>query len=140
MRGQRMEPVFHIEDVVGSPPSPEALPDLKAALAELTGKVGWAAVKRSVAELLEVVQENYQRELRGEKLLDICLNRLLLGNPGTGKTTCAKLYGRILKALGLLSKADVELKVASDFVGDAVGQSQTKTAAILELCRGKVLV
>lgn len=64
-----MEPVFHIEDVVGSPPSPEALPDLKAALAELTGKVGWAAVKRSVAELLEVVQENYQRELRGEKLL-----------------------------------------------------------------------
>lgn len=32
---------------------------------------------------------------------------------GTGKTTCAKLYGRILKALGLLSKADVELKVAA---------------------------
>lgn len=62
------------------------------------------------------------------------------GNPGTGKTTCAEIYGCILKALRLLSDGEVVLKTASDFIGSAVGESETKTAAIINLCQGKVLV
>ncbi len=58
-----------MEDVIGPRPSVEALPELKSALEKLRGKTGWAAVKRSVQELLEMVQENYERERRGEKLL-----------------------------------------------------------------------
>ena len=48
---------------------------------------------------------------------ELSLNRVFLGNPGTGKTTVAKIYGAILRDLGLLSKGDVVLKIPADFVG-----------------------
>lgn len=57
-----------------------------------------------------------------------------------GKTTCAKLYGRLLKELGFLSKGDVVCKTASDFVGSVVGDSQKTTNQILENAKGKVLI
>jgi len=64
----------------------------------------------------------------------------LQGNPGTGKSTCAEIFGRILKALRLLSDGEVVIKTASDFIGGAVGESESKTASIIELCQGKVLL
>jgi len=68
------------------------------------------------------------------------MNRLFLGSPGTGKTTCAKIYGKILKALGYLSNGEVISKTASDFIGNVVGDSHTKTSQILNLSKGKVLI
>jgi hypothetical protein len=64
----------------------------------------------------------------------------MLGNPGTGKTTCAHLYGALLKATGFLSNGTVVSKTASDFVADVVGGSQVKTKAILTASAGKVLL
>jgi hypothetical protein len=64
----------------------------------------------------------------------------MIGNPGTGKTTVAGHYGKLLKALRLLTKGDVIAKTASDFVGSAVGESQKKTQAILALAEGCVLL
>jgi Cdc6-like AAA superfamily ATPase len=52
----------------------------------------------------------------------------------------ASIYGKILKSLRLLSKGDVILKTTSDFIGSAVGESQNKTKAILEMAEGCVLV
>jgi AAA+ superfamily predicted ATPase len=76
---------------------------------------------------------NYKRELAGLKIDDVPLNRLFLGNPGTGKTTAASLYGRLLRALRFLSNGELVVsKTASDFVGDVVGASQQKTAALLD--------
>lgn len=63
-----------------------------------------------------------------------------MGNPGTGKTTCAKLYGSLLKELGFLSIGEVVYKTASDLGGSVVGESQKKTTELIESCRGKVLV
>jgi hypothetical protein len=57
-----------------------------------------------------------------------------------GKTTVAGMYGRILRDLGMLSKGDVVVKIPADFVGDVLGESEKKTAAILEAARGSVLV
>lgn len=57
-----------------------------------------------------------------------------------GKTTVAKLFAGILADLGLLSKGEVVLKSASDFVGSALGESESKTRAILKASEGCVLV
>jgi hypothetical protein len=52
----------------------------------------------------------------------------------------AGIYGRVLKDLGLLSKGDVVVRVPSDFIGSALGESEKKTKAILEAAKGCVLV
>ena len=83
---------------------------------------------------------NYQRELDGEKPLPVFLNRMFLGNPGTGKTTCAKLYGELLKNLGFLSSGDVVFKTAGDLGGSVVGEAQQKVLGVLQSAAGKVLV
>jgi SpoVK/Ycf46/Vps4 family AAA+-type ATPase len=69
-----------------------------------------------------------------------CCNNNYSGNPGTGKTTVAKLYAGILRDLGLLSKGDAVLKTASDFVGSALGASESATRAILKAAEGCVCV
>ena len=93
-----------------------------------------------VNKLLQLAAVNYQRELASEPPHLIPLNRLFLGNPGTGKTTVATIYGRVLKGLGYLSDGSVVVKTPSDLIGGAVGGTEEKTAALLEFCKGKVLV
>jgi len=63
-----------------------------------------------------------------------------VGNPGTGKTTVAKLYGEILRDLGFLSKGELIVKNPSDFIGAALGQSEENTKAILKSSVGCVLL
>ena len=115
-------------------------PKLRAALDDLDGLVGLAVIKQAVKRLTSLAKVNYDRELKGIPPLETPMNRLFLGNPGTGKTTVAKLYGRILAALGFLSDGSVELKTPSDLVGSAVGETAEKTSAVIENARGKVLV
>jgi len=59
---------------------------------------------------------------------------------GTGKTTVAKIYAEILRDFGLLSKGDVVMKAASDFIGSVIGESGKNTTAILKQAEGSVLV
>jgi SpoVK/Ycf46/Vps4 family AAA+-type ATPase len=132
--------LMRVVDVLGPPPEVEHVPDLKAALAELDRQVGLEAVKEQARTLIKLAQINYQRELNCEPPHLVPLNRLFLGNPGTGKTTIAKVYGRILKGLGYLSDGSVEVRTPSDLIASAAGGTEEKTAALLEICKGKVLV
>jgi len=125
-------------DVMGELPTNN--PKLKAVLNEFDDKVGWKSIKDSVQQLIKICEKNYELQLLGMKTSPVMLNRLFLGNPGTGKTTCGKLYGRLLKQLNFLSVGDVLVKAASDFKGAHVGESETKTNAILSQARGKVLI
>ncbi|KAI0469628.1 P-loop containing nucleoside triphosphate hydrolase protein [Xylaria cf. heliscus] len=106
----------------------------------LNNMVGLKSVKQSIQVLLDRLQENYERELKEQPLIGCSLNKVFVGNPGTGKTTVAKLYGKILEALGLLSNGEVIIKNPADFVGSALGQSEKNTKAILEATKGKVLI
>ncbi|KAG5982282.1 hypothetical protein E4U55_002087 [Claviceps digitariae] len=126
------------EDLIGPEPS-HALMHCQAWV-KLQDLVGLDAVKESVKVLLDSIQANYQRELNEEPLIEYNLNRVFVGNPGTGKTTVAKLYGQILVDLGLLSNGEVIVKNPSDFVGGALGQSEQQTKSILAATEGKVLV
>ncbi|MEW5300661.1 MAG: hypothetical protein WDW36_003575 [Sanguina aurantia] len=110
------------------------------ALRELSVMQGLGSVKASVDSLLQIIRTNAEREELGKPVQEVCLNRVFLGNPGTGKTTVASIYGRILSDLGLLSNGQVVVKNPSDFLGSVLGGSEKNTAAILDATRGKVLV
>ncbi|KAJ3397278.1 hypothetical protein HDU80_009611, partial [Chytriomyces hyalinus] len=129
---------LRLEDVVGV--SPMKNTKLVQLLGELDQRIGWASVKQTVKELVAVCEANYERELKGIDATPVILNRLFLGNPGTGKTTCAGIYAKILKQLNFLTKGELVVSTASDFVGQYVGQSQTKTNALIEKARGNVLL
>jgi DNA replication protein DnaC len=55
---------------------------------------------------VDTIQYNYQRELDEQPLVEYSLNQVFLGNPGTGKTSIAKIYGQILVDIGLLSNGE----------------------------------
>ena len=129
-----------VEDVIGLCPTPENMPLLAAALKELDNQIGIPSVKEAVRNLCDIARRNYEKELNGMKIDRIPLNRLFLGNPGTGKTTVATIYATILKHLQLLSKGEVIERKASDFIGAVVGGSQEKTKSILLLAKGSVLI
>ncbi|KAF7863083.1 hypothetical protein EAF04_007166 [Stromatinia cepivora] len=126
------------EDLIGPDPS-QAI--LKCnAWDELQSLTGLKSVKDSVNFMIEVIKTNYKRELQQKPIITVSLNRVFLGSPGTGKTTVAKLYGRILSDLGILSNGEVVIKNPADFIGSHIGQSEENTKNILATTLGKVLI
>ncbi len=74
-----------MEDIIGLEPSRESNPALHAALSELEGMTGLKSVKAVVNGLVSVAHGNYFQEKSGGKIDDLALNRLFIGNPGTGE-------------------------------------------------------
>ncbi|KAH8689078.1 P-loop containing nucleoside triphosphate hydrolase protein [Talaromyces proteolyticus] len=126
------------EDLLG--PEPKSALEGNAAWKKLQTLVGLDSVKQSVQALLDTLQTNYQRELREKPPITYSLNNMFIGNPGTGKTTVAKLYGQILADLGFLSNGEVVVKNPSDFISQHIGGSEKATKDILAATVGKVLV
>ncbi|KAJ1322911.1 stage V sporulation protein K [Microdochium nivale] len=125
-------------DMIGPPPS-EALRKSDA-WTQLNKMIGLDSVKQALRVFVDRAQTNYQRDLDEQPPVQISLNTVVLGSPGTGKTTVAAYYGQILADIGLLSRGEVIAKNPSDFIGQALGESEQKTKAILEAARGNVLI
>lgn len=92
------------EDMIGLDPS-QTLKSSKA-WQELQGMIGLTEVKKTVEALIDTISYNYRRELAEQPLAEYSLNKVFLGNPGTGKTSVAKIYGQILVDIGLLSNGE----------------------------------
>ncbi|KAG4441429.1 hypothetical protein IFR05_003116 [Cadophora sp. M221] len=126
------------EDLIGPDPS-KAMQNCDE-LSDLQKLTGLKSVKESVSFMIDLIKTNYYRELKELPVVEVSLNRVFLGSPGTGKTSVAKLYGKILADIGLLSNGEVVIKNPSDFVGNVIGQSEANTKAILATTAGKVLI
>jgi len=136
---QRENLKISVEHVIGKEPD-----ETKGALGKQWKKLkelrGLKKVKDSMTELLGVAKFNWQCEKNYQLPKPITLNKLFVGKPGTGKSTVATIYGNILKELRLLSNGRVLERTSSAFVGGYVGQSQTKTRALISAADGKVLL
>lgn len=92
------------QDMIGPDPS-QALKSSKA-WEKLQKMIGLVEVKKTVQALIDTVEYNYRREIDEHPLVEYSLNQVFLGNPGTGKTSVAKIYGQILVDIGLLSNGE----------------------------------
>lgn len=108
-------------------------------LQELNELVGLQEVKTFIKELLETAKFNRMKANEGAKAVSMALHMVFTGNPGTGKTTVARLIARILKSMGFLSQGQLIEVARQDLVGQYVGSTAPKTMAKINEAIGGVL-
>ncbi|MCI2105377.1 MAG: AAA family ATPase [Intestinimonas sp.] len=117
-------------------PPRENLDDL---LAELDGLCGLKKVKEDVRSLINLVKVRRLRQEQGLPVPPLSLHLVFMGNPGTGKTTVARLLARVYHAIGVLSKGQLVEVDRSGLVAGFVGQTAIKTGEVIQKALGGVL-
>jgi SpoVK/Ycf46/Vps4 family AAA+-type ATPase len=114
-------------------------PTVEGALAELDALVGLEPVKRQVHEIVAQLQVARLRDRQGLASQPPSRHFVFTGPPGTGKTTVARILGRIFAALGLLVRPEVIEAHRADLVGEHLGSTAIKTSRLIDSALGGVL-
>lgn len=112
---------------------------LESVLAELNGLVGLDKVKNDVRSLLNFIKVCQMRTRRGMKVPTVSYHLVFTGNPGTGKTTVARMVARLYYLMGILPQGQLVETDRSGLVAGYLGQTAIKTQKVIQEALGGVL-
>ena len=110
-----------------------------ATIEDLNGLIGLAQVKKEVMAMKNFIEVNRRREQEGMKTPPVSYHCVFTGNPGTGKTTVARIVAGIYKELGILQKGHLVETDRSGLVAEYVGQTAVKTNKVIDTALDGVL-
>lgn len=113
--------------------------DVQTVRAQLQQIVGLEKVKKYILSLEQNYSVQKRRAQAGLKTASVSMHMIFTGNPGTGKTTIARLVGQYLKAIGVLSGGQLIEASRADLVGRFVGHTAPQTTAVIRSALGGVL-
>ncbi len=125
-----------------SPPPKWTAPEhtaLKEIETELGILVGMEEMKRMIKEIYAWIYINKKREENGLKAGKQALHMMFKGNPGTGKTTVARLIGKLFQKMNVLSKGHLIEAERADLVGEYIGHTAQKTRDLIKKAIGGIL-
>lgn len=126
VRENRVEHFYHFEEI-------------EEIMSGLNSLIGLREVKRHVAEIYAYIQIQKKRSQENLITEPMSFHMIFKGNPGTGKTTVARIMGRLFKKLGVLQKGHLIEVERGDIVGEYIGQTAQKTKVQLKRAMGGIL-
>ncbi len=138
MEEAERKPVAVATKTPGDEPEEPKEPE-KSGMEELNELIGLKTVKHDVEELVGLAKVRKMREEKGMKAVPMSLHLVFSGNPGTGKTTVARILGKLYKEIGILSTGQMIETDRSGLVAGYVGQTAIKTQKKIQEAMGGVL-